>query len=324
MENIELYKAVFSQVHSGITIQIEDYKKMKKSYKTVKRTVILAAAVCLMTACTVTAYAANLLGLKDMVTRREAPADFDWYFEEDGSDADVETVVRYEFSFQGYADSNESKAIAEWNEFFEGYVFNKENEEKLNDAGNKPADYYFYYGAYNQEMADKLDEIAAKYDLKLYTQRQVLLSGEELFEMAGTGNFLGTIGFYGEINEVYGLSGVYYEDGSFSYYGYAVLQNGKALNYSFSSYKKGSLAGTGIINMGDLDDYEEWAYETSGGITVNIAAAPYKFLITPDFNDSSDSFVCIYAGINDNEYVNVITPADIELFADSFDFSMLS
>jgi len=306
LKNIEQYKATFSQVHTDVTIRMEDYKKMKRSNYVFKKFVIAAAVLCLFLASTITAYAMNLFGLKDMILGNNSeviittPA-------EDGTTAET-TIPSATISVQGYADSNEYKAMSEWSTFLDGY---DQDGALLNEVGNGPTgldEKYNLYMVYTQEMADKLEEITAKYELELHTSMQVYSSREELFQMAGTGDFLETI---------HEVGGYIYEDGTFHYDGEANLSDGKTINYQFGNYKKGSFTDV-TLNIGDTEDYDEWTYETAGGITVTIASSPYKSLLTADLENSFVN-INILPELSSGE----ITADDLEAFADSIDFSML-
>jgi len=302
MKNIEQYKDVFSQVHTDVTIRMEDYKKMKKPHNGLKKTVILSAALCLLFACTAMAYATNLFGLKDVVLGNETID----IFMEDGTI--VETPITL-ISLQGYTSSNEYKAAAEWLVFLDSY---DQDMALLNEVGNEPTgldEKYDYYLVYTQEMADKLDEIAAKYGLSLHTSMQAFGSAEELFQLVGTGDFLGTV------NELPG--GYFYDDGTFQYDGTANLGDEKYLYYQFRNCEKGIFDEV-YLNIGDTGDYDEWEYETASGISVTISSSPDKAVLTADLDTS---FVTV--NILPEYSATEITAADLEAFADSIDFSMI-
>ena len=113
MKNKDLYKEVFSQVHTSVQINVEDYQIMKKQHFPVRTFVALAAIVALMAAMTATAVALNLFGLRDLAfpdrTAIQIP-----HVDASTGDISYEDRVVDMISLQGYADTPENQACAEW------------------------------------------------------------------------------------------------------------------------------------------------------------------------------------------------------------------
>lgn len=234
MNNRDSYKSVFSQLHTSVTINMEDLKSMNKPRYTGKRLAIVIAVICLVTALSAGAYALNLFGLRELVfpseimpittetSTSETPESPDVSLDEEVADLTFLPVTR-KISLMGYADSPGYKAIAEWDEFLLGYDTDGELRRAIGnnwpDIENK---YFFYYRAYTQEMADKLDEIAEKYDLTLHTE-SVAYDADELMEVVAGGSFIS-----GDITP---MSGYVYEDGTFKLEG--VLEEESELTYDF-------------------------------------------------------------------------------------------
>jgi len=340
MNNKNFYKATFSQLHTTKDFNMEDYKKMKIKQKRINKTIAAAASVCIILVTSSSVYASNMFGLKDMLIGNRNTPSADSNVGRNNS-SDVNNIVQnntsesiddntvsenrgtegplassYEYiSLQGFTDSNESKAVAEWTDFCNSY---DQDGALLAQVGNGPTGLdskYDLYFAYTQEMADKLEEIVKKYNLSLHSSLIDITSTEELIEKAGSGNFLGTA------NTVYGS--YMYEDGTFHYDGYADLDNGLKIDYQFTNCRKGAFTDT-ILNIGSIEDYEEWTYTTTGGITVNLAISPKKSLIIADLGDS---FITINVlagterGFLDDD--GKITASDLESFANTFDFSLI-
>ena len=72
MDRIDQYKATFSQVHTAVSIEMEDFKTVNSTHKAKKGVVALTAAFCLILVCSATAYAMNLFGLKDLVLNKDS------------------------------------------------------------------------------------------------------------------------------------------------------------------------------------------------------------------------------------------------------------
>ena len=281
---------------------------MKPIHRVGKRIAVLSAAACLILACSVTAFAMNLFGLKDLVLNDDANGNTI-----NGSIGMDETVKPKEMiSLQGFSDSKEYKAVVEWRTFLNSY---DKDGAILSKVGNGPTgldEKYSLYLVYSQEMADKLDEIVSKYDLKLHRSLEVDLTVQDLFRKAGTSDFMG------EKNTA--LSVYMYEDGTFHIDGNAELSNNLKIDYQFMNCKKGGFTDT-ILNIGDAKDYDEWTYKTASGVTVTLSISPDKALV---FADLDNSFVTINVLAGTGDASGKITASDLETFADSFDFSALN
>lgn len=287
---------------------------MKQPMHTVRRRAVLAAGViCLLLACSVTAFAANLFGLKDLILHEDngvAPA------VTTGSPGPAESVESAQpttlISLQGFSDSDEYKAAMEWASFLATY---DQDGTLLAKVGNGPTglpDKYSQYLVYTQEMADKLDEITTKYHLKLHASLDVFDSKAEFYAKAGLGDFLGPYNT---------MCGPYmYDDGTFHIDGASVLPGGQSFDYQIMDCKKGSFTDT-LLNIGNADDYTEWTYKTASGVTVCLAAGPEKCLI---FADLKNSFVTVNILGGTDTLSGGVTPESLQALADSFDFSMLN
>jgi hypothetical protein len=147
-------------------MKIQNASNKKRSSKKTILTVGIAVAV--VAALGATAFAAINGGLANLSFGKSS-----WgpSIEEDIKNS----VPPREFvSSQGYPDSPEYQATKEWIAFDDSY----DREFKILDAfdaetkrtGTDPfAEKYGDYGVYSQEMADKMDEIAKEYGLKLHS-----------------------------------------------------------------------------------------------------------------------------------------------------------
>jgi hypothetical protein len=336
MKNKDLYVKTFSQLHTKADLNIEAFMLIKKRRGHVFR-LATAACVCLLVAASSTVYAMNIFGLKDMIISKRpipsptvtaapentdiAPGDTQGNMPEeagvtptDSGMTDPYLSVADLISLQGFTDSEESMAAREWNEFRDNY---DTDGTLLAQVGNGPTgldERYSLYSVYTQEMADKLDEIVNKYNLKLHSSIEIIEGQEKLIEMAGKGNFLGTANFTG--------GGYMYEDGTFHYDGTAAFE-GLIIYYQFMNCKKGSFTDV-FLNIGNLEDYKEWSYTTACGVTVRLAISPYKSLVIADM-DTSFVTVNVLAGTEFGflDEAGKITASDLERFADSIDYTLL-
>lgn len=325
MNDRDFYKSTFSQVHTTTSINMEDYKKMKLKQKHNFKIVAAVASICMILVASTTVYAMNMFGLKDMIVGKAnipSTSNMDSQITPDNIASTENVTVTPSvtpvdlISLQGFADSNENKAVAEWSNFYENY---DQDGAIIAQIGNGPTGLdpkYNLYSVYTQEMADKLSEIVEKYNLSLHSEIIDIYSADELLLKTGSGNFLGTI------NTVY--SGYMYEDGTFHYDGYANLDNGLTIDYQFTNTKKGAFNDV-VLNIGSIDDYVEWSYTTTCGITVRLAIGPMKALIITDLGDSFltiNVLVGTVSGLFDES--GKITATDLEAFSNSFDYSLIN
>ena len=229
-------------------------------HRKIWRVALVAAVIAALL--TVTVYALGWLGLQERSFGTPAPS-----FPTPRLPPQTETAPRetgeiaHFVSMNGYTDSTEYKANAEWVAFYWDYVQNTEidyNSGFLDGAEQDYIEICHYYGCSDKTMADKLFEIAERYGLKLHTWRDTPATGKDFYPMAGTGRFL-TENAWG--------NGYIYEDGSFKMEGRVgtgdVPENsgGEAKVYGFNMFK--NLAGTVIpyfISNDDPENYTEWEY----------------------------------------------------------------
>ena len=297
MSNRDFYRETFSQVHSSAQIRWEDFAQTRKPRrkKPVRRLWLLAAVLALLAALSIGAVAAHLLGLQDLLLPQNQPAP-----------SGQPSVQEQQLSLSGYINTPESQGLAEWNAFLSSY---DPDGAILNVVGNyidPELAQYSCYLVYTQEMADKLEEIAAKYALSLHTWNHVVQDQGEWVSLLG--DFLGD-------NTAY--SGKIYEDGTFHYDGYLTTSEGRELNYQFRRSVKGTLNDV-YLPVGGLSAYEEWYYKTGAGWEITLDLGPDRGFLLTDLGDSF-VFVNVLAGTDQG-----ITKQDMKDLADSFNFSLLT
>lgn len=120
-------------------------------------------------------------------------------------------------ALQGYPDSSEYKATAEWMAFLAGY---DQDRALFRAAQENPPELdarYALYNVYTQEMADKLDEITEKYGLTLHCRMVTCPDVASLYASCGVDGF---------IRGDYKVSGFAYDDGSFLFNGSDASEDG--------------------------------------------------------------------------------------------------
>lgn len=285
-------------------------KKQRKSYK-LQIAAALAFALIIPAA---GAYATNLFGLQKIHLGKTTVEDFNEPTSE-VTEREVDII-----SLQGVADSPEAKACAEWTAFCEEY---DKDEAIISQIGNGPTGldekYTEAYNCYTQEMADKIDEICEKYQLSTLRNLTIADTYEELCSQSGIGDVCG--GSSKNVSHST-LGGYFYEDGTLEFEGTAVINEPSVymVDYQFCRSVKGSFC-TYILNVENINDYEQWEYTTACGKTVLLANSDSKALIIADLDDSF-IVVNILGDISTNKLE--LNNNALEALADSFDFSAVN
>ena len=315
MSNRRFYQETFSQVRGTREIRWEDYETMRHG-KSLKWIVTLAAAVGLLAALSALAVAANFFGLRDVLLPEKGSV---YVTDENGVVLPGEKEYKDFVSLSGWGDTPESKALAEWQMFRESY---DTDGAIISAIGNEPTgfeDRYGLYLVYTQEMADKMEEIIAKYDLKLHEWMETVLP--ETWPVA-VGDFCG--------ENVTPYSGYIYENGTFRFDGDAELGVGELkgygpIEYQFSRSVKGTFDDV-VLNIGDLSDFEEWGYRTADGTAVTLGlGARNRSLILADLGDSFILVNVLTGREGDDTFSSgAIGREELEELADSFRYSALT
>lgn len=291
------YKQVFSQVRPVREFDPEEiYMKATPKHTPIRRIVTIAVAAALILALSVTAYATDLFGLMDFIMP-------DSYQSSTLPDDAVDSASdRQHIAISGFVDSPEAKASAEWKQYYNSYDMDSiawDEDDLPQHAG--------YYGAYNNEMYAKLQEIAAKYELKLL---EGITSGSR------SGHTLdGTETSYYQYD-----NGTFKEETTFIY-------DNKTYSFSLIRNVKGTLS-AGSFEIWDAENWESWGYTTPEGYEVAIGLSAELFaadgtsvgnrgLILTDLGDCFVSLIMI-------SWDDPITPEAMQAAAESLDYARLA
>ena len=315
MENIEDSSVDFEETNVVSSERIKELTKMKinelgaapkrKSKKTII-TVLIAVAV--VSALGITTFAAINGGLASRTFGKStwAPED-ETYVDSDGEEY---TFPEREFiSLQGYADSPEFQATGEWLEFEDGYdrdfsIVTAFDEEVKRTGVDPFEEKYGAYLIYSQEMADKVDEITAKYNLQLHKN---LSDCDTDIVREKFGNVFS--------EEVFG-AGYMYDDGTFQLDG-----TYKNIEFQIRRCMRGYFD-TVYLNVGNIDNYEQWTYVTKDGYTVYLGIRSDGHAVISI--DLEDSFVSMSIMPWDSDLNQVIhTREELEDLVDQINFSLL-
>ena len=191
-------------------------------------------------------------------------------------------------SGQGFEGSKNYQAAKEWNDFLENYdvegaIFDESNSEEY----IAPID-YMAYSCYSQEMEDKIDEICAKYELKLlgpiYTDTFGFLTMYE-YDWQRT---MGTGKLFNEEKRVTAVIdyAYYYRGGTFQFYGITEMNYEKSpwkypVGYQYRCSSKETFDEVSQV-VYNLDEYEQWNYTLLDGSNALLALGEERAFIAVD------------------------------------------
>ena len=279
-----------------------------------KKLVTVLVAVAVVSAMGISAYAAFRGGLEGVAFGKPSESQPTEVYNapgEEGGTFIYDPNKAQMISLQGYSNTDEYKASSEWRTFEDGY----DKDWKICDAYDKECkktqkdpfeEKYPGYGIYSQEMADKVDELLKKYNLKL-RGKMLDCNVDEKFVNEKYGNALD------------GVTGVgyAYEDGTFQ-----LDADYKLVSFQIRRCIKGSFD-TVYLNVGDISSYEQWTYKTKSGVEVSIALSSDKGVILADTPKGFVTVNILPNWAEDGTTYPPYTKAQVEELADHINFSLL-
>jgi hypothetical protein len=197
-------------------------------------------------------------------------------------------------------------ALAEWQAFVSEYDPDGTIYRAADGRLDASLARYSCYLIYSREMADKMDEITAKYGLKLHTTSFDLQEQPELLELLG--DFMqGNDGYYTYM----------YEDGTFQMLGTVNFADIGAWDFDLLRTVRGTFHDA-MLDIGDISEYQETVYETACGVPVTLALGKNRVLILADL---ADSYVTVHIPYGSD---NGIRQSHLETLADSINFAALT
>ena len=216
------------------------------------------------------------------------------------------------------------QALKEWYEFQESYDQDHALMTNEPDIPSIPNQYEYTYSCYTQEMVDKVDEIAAKYNLKL-------LDEWIPFQRYQSDIFLEETGIQSLLlpdsgAQITGMVGMLYPPYNFSMEFNLVTENAGTLMTSYGYARKDYFPRAFPGGM-DIDAYEQWDHTAPGGTKLLLALdgkgqgeiiaeqENAMIMISIDGNRATSH-------TNYPDASEVMTKAELESIADQFDYSI--
>lgn len=242
------------------------------------------------------------------------------------------TVPQQVLSLAGLKGTPSYRASQEWFQFKSGY---DQDDAILSSVWKDMPEYprqYDAYGAYSQEMVDKLDEIAAKYGLKLQGPRVTLHGGKRFSEEMGIDGILMPDSRASvSIESAFG-----YENGSWGFNLFYMTMSGEEGQWPYRMtnslyYNQKDCFSTDLVALDDTGDWVEWNYQTASGqnVLLMMSRSDYAGWI---ICDREDAMIAVRVEVRNDQGYNVdgkswfdstyMSNTQFEQVADAIDFGM--
>ncbi len=248
-------------------------------------------------------------------------------FDEYGTMVSDPEKTWYIVTMSGYDNSPAQQASQEWNEFVRTYKPAMTTNEP--DLANIPNQYEYTYQCWDQTMVDKLNEIAAKYDLELLGTRAVAQSWqrEAAFETLGLTHLV-----WKDVaaNVEYGACRVYPPYNFICDVRVTLSEQNAA--WTEEAYCEVHYLQSGYLAPNDTILYDpastqEWEYTTKDGTNVLLALSGTKGTVLAQREDSTIVIQMDLAwqqGVFLDKDMSLPTTKAMEQLADCFDYSIVT
>lgn len=215
-------------------------------------------------------------------------------------------------------------ALQEWYAFYGSYDPNGELLSNESDIPEIPNNYEYIYNCYTQEMADKLEEIAQKHNLKLLEDNLII----QQWQSQAALEHMGIDSLLKDTAQVKRIAGMYYSPGNFFFdLQFQLTDENAAWQTPVSGRvyysRKDYMVPLSYLPT-DLDDYEQWTYTTSGGNQLLLALGNRggALIIT----EREDAVIGIHLTISANHLMSengaAPTKEVVEQLAETFDYQI--
>lgn len=227
-------------------------------------------------------------------------------------------------SMQGYADSPNYLAAKEWVAFKKSYDPDLKIMQSLSNEERIMPEEYWSYNCYTTEMTAKIDEICEKYGLIKQGAAAMMDFQEPFFD---------ALQIEGVVREDAKAEIVihpqyFYKTGTFMLSCETLLLGENVpwnynLQYQFYCVKKTDFDDV-FLNVGDMESFEQWEYNTWNGIKALLAMSPEKALVIVDKEDAFITINVMNPWVENEALGARMSREAFEAFADTFDFSFVS
>ena len=282
---------------------------------------LLIAAIIALTAVLVGCAVVYALRLQDMSIGKET---YTQTFDDEGKylEEPVEKT-RDIITIYGHSGDPIQKALTEWFDFLNTYDQDGKLMDNNPDHAEIPNQYEYTYSCYTQDMVNKVDEIAAKYSLKLLEEPIVFQAweGDLFLEESGIGSLVRSDGGA----EMTRISGVYYPPYNFDMDIEVKVDALETKLWATVVYSRKDYLPAAFPGSLDLDQFEQWDYTAPDGTklllarnkkgTAYIIAEPENAMLVYSIDGN-------FAMGNYPTEDEIITKEQLQLAADVFDYSI--
>lgn len=304
MKEMRILKALGS-IDERYIEELCDSKPEAKGHR--RKRIWLAVAIVVLIACLVGCAVAYVLSLEELTLDKEAgeAQNTPW--------TQQQTVL----SMQGFVGSPNYQAAREWYDFLQNYDPDGEILASLEKKDIAVPEEYLSYGCYTPEMTAKVDEICEKYGLCKQGYAVLVDTQAQFFEALDI-NRIVKEDAQAETN----ISPEYfYQTGSFMLDGKTKLIGENVpwaypIEYQFYCVMKSDFDDV-FLNVGNVQNYDQWEYVTKDGQTLLLATSPEKALL---ILDKPECFVTVNV-LKTRQSDEVMSREAMQAFAETFDFS---
>lgn len=214
------------------------------------------------------------------------------------------------------------QALKEWYEFQESY--DPDYALMTNDPDNPdiPNQYEYTYGCYTQEMVDKVDEIVAKYNLKLLDvpivfqryQSDIFLEETGIQSLLLPDSNAQMLELVGELFLPYNI-----------YMEFQIATENADSPWGHYCYTRKDYFPEGVAKRMDLSSYEQWDHTTPDGTKLLLALSSKGQGEIIAEQENAMIMISIDGNRTQSDYPDaseVMTKAELESIADQFDYSI--
>ena len=297
-----------------------DEAENAKPRRRIIRSPLLIAAIIALAALLVGCAVVYALRLQDMSIGQET---YTQSFDEKGKAIPPTEKTRDIITIYGHSGDNIQLALKDWFDFLETYDPDGALSDNNPDHAEIPNQYEYTYGCYTLDMAAKVDEIAAKYDLKLLDEWLPFQAWQSdiFLEESGIGSFL----LPGSTAEVDGIAGMFFPPHNFDVDFELSTDAVDVKLWVTASYARKDYFPSGTPGGIDLSQFEQWDHTAPDGTPLLLARsgkgrcyifaeldnAMLVYYIDGNFSGSA------YPGSDE-----IITKAQLEAVADLFDYTI--
>lgn len=291
-----------------------------RRFKSIRRPLLIAAAIAmalLLVGCGIV-YA---LRLQDMSIGQET---YTQSFDEKGKAIEPVEKTRDIITIYGHSGDPIQLALKEWYEFLETYDPDGALMDNNPDHPEIPNQYEYTYSCYTQEMVDKVNEIAGKYNLKLLDTRIP-------FQQYQSDIFLEETGIHSLLLPDTGaqtrhMAGMLYPPYNFNMEFELIPESGSTGLWATCVYARKDYFPRAFPGGMDLSEYEQWDHTAPDGTRLLLALSSkgHGYVIAEPEN--AMLILSIDGNRSNSAYPDasqVMTKDELEAVADLFDYSIL-